>query len=282
MRSFVFILAAGAAFAQAPVVKSTVDKAYDLLTQATQDSNPAKRVEALVAMGVVHPDAKSVPLVEGMLDDKDYGTRQAACSALGEMKSRASIPKLREALDDKAPEVVFAAARALYTMNDPAGRAVLAAVLTGDRPDSSGLISSSMRDAKLKLHDPKALILIGVNQSAGLLGPFGVSVPIAEMLMKDKEASAKTASILLLSNDTSESSKEAVRTALSDKNWTVRAAAARAAGNRDISAFFADIVPMMDDKREEVRYAASATVIRLKQAKPHPQQLRKPGPKALG
>jgi HEAT repeat protein len=167
-------------------------------------------------------------------------------------------------------------------MNDPAGRAVLAAVLNGDRPDSSGLISSSMRDAKLKLHDPKALLLIGVNQSAGLLGPFGVSVPIAEMLMKDKEASAKTAAILLLSNDTSESSKEAVRTALSDKNWTVRAAAARAAGNRDISAFFDDIVPMMDDKREEVRYAASATVIRLKQLKPRPQQLRKPGPKPPG
>lgn len=277
MRSFVLILGASAAFAQSPV-----DKAYDLLTQATQDGNPAKRVEALIAMGVVHPDAKSVVLVEGMLDDKDYGTRQAACSALGEMKSRASIPKLREALDDKAPEVVFAAARALYTMGDPAGRAVLAAVLTGDRPDSSGLISSSMRDAKLKLHDPKALLLIGVNQSAGLLGPFGVSVPIAEMLMKDKEASAKTAAILLLSNDTSESSKEAVRTALSDKNWTVRVAAARAAGNRDISAFFDDIVPMMDDKREEVRYAASATVIRLKQLKPRPQQSRKPGPKPLG
>lgn len=282
MHSFVLMFAASVAFAQSPVAKPPVDKAYDLLTQATQDSNPAKRVEALVSMGVVHPDSKSVALVEGMLDDKDYGTRQAACSALGEMKSRASIPKLKEALDDKAPEVVFAAARALYTMNDPAGRAVLAAVLVGDRPDSSGLISSSMRDAKLKLHDPKALILIGVNQSAGLLGPFGVSVPIAEMLLKDKEASAKTAAILLLSNDTSESSKEAVRTALSDKNWTVRAAAARAAGNRDISAFFDDIVPMMDDKREEVRYAASATVIRLKQAKPRPQQLRKPGPKPLG
>ena len=135
-----------------------------------------------------------------------------------------------------------------------------------------------MRDAKLKLHDPKALLLIGVNQSAGLLGPFGVSVPIAEMLLKDKDASAKTAAILLLSNDTNEASKEAVRSALTDKNWTVRVAAARAVGSRDIQPYYDDVVAMLDDKREEVRYAASATVIRLKQAKPRPQQLRKSVP----
>jgi HEAT repeat protein len=266
------------------LAQSPVQKAYDTLTEALQDTNPARRVEALIAMGVIRPDAKSVTLVEGMLSDKDYGTRQAACSTLGEMKSRASIPKLQDALEDKSPEVVFAAARALYAMGDPGGRAVLIAVLTGDRPDSSGLITSSLRDAKLKLHDPKSLILIGVNQGAGFLGPFGVGVPIAEMLMKDKEASGKTAAILLLSTDSTEASKHAIQTALSDKNWTVRAAAARAAASRDITAFTDEVIALEDDKREEVRYTAAAAAIRLKQplsrpAKPLPPQSRKPGPK---
>jgi HEAT repeat protein len=284
MRSYLLLLAATAAFAQAPA-QTDVDRAYDLLTQATQDGNPAKRIESVLAMGVVRPDAKAVALVESLLNDKDFGTRQAACSALGEMKSKASIPKLQDALEDKAPEVVFAAARALYAMGDPGGRAVLSAILIGDRPDSSGLVTSSLRDARLKLHDPKALLLLGVNQSAGLLGPFGVSVPIAEMLMKDKEASAKTAAILLLSTDTAESSKQAVRSALSDKNWTVRVAAARAVATRDILPFYSDVLPMLDDKREEVRLAAAATIIRLKQplpkpVKPRPQQSRTPGPKA--
>ncbi len=169
-------------------------------------------------------------------------------------------------------------------MGDPGGRAVLIAVLTGDRPDSSGLITSSLRDAKLKLHDPKSLILIGVNQGAGFLGPFGVGVPIAEMLMKDKEASGKTAAILLLSTDSTEASKHAIQTALSDKNWTVRAAAARAAASRDITAFTDEVIALEDDKREEVRYTAAAAAIRLKQplsrpAKPLPPQSRKPGPK---
>jgi HEAT repeat protein len=195
------------------------------------------------------------------------------------MKSMGSIPKLQSALDDRSPEVVFACARALYNMGDPGGRAVLAAVLLGGRPEASGLVSSSLRDAKLKIHDPKALLLIGVNQGAGLLGPFGVGVPIAEMLIKDKDASARTAAILLLSSDTEESSKQAIRAALTDKNWTVRAAAARAVGNRDIEPFYDDVVALLDDKREEVRYSASATVIRLKQPRPRPQQSRKNAPK---
>jgi HEAT repeat protein len=268
MRSCLLLLAATAVFAQTP----TVDKSYGILTQAMQDANPAKRVASVVAMGVIHPEPKPVAMVEGMLSDKDYGTRQAACATLGEMKSRASIPKLQDALDDKSPEVVFAAARALYAMDDPAGRAVMIAILVGDRPDASGLVTSTMRDAKLKLHDPKGLLLLGAKQGAGLLGPAGASIPIAEMLMKDKEATAKTAAILLLSNDASDESKEAVKAALSDKNWTVRAAAARAVGNRDLQLLYDDVASMLDDKRDEVRYAAAATVIRLKQTAPPPRK----------
>jgi HEAT repeat protein len=272
MRPILFVVAATAAFAQTPAP-------YDVLTQGTVDSNPAKRIGALIAMGVIHPEPKAVALIEGMLADKDYGTRQAACSTLGEMKSRASIPKLHEALDDKAPEVVFAAARSLYAMGDPAGRAVLIGVLDGDRSNSSGLVSSSLRDAKLKLHDPKALLLIGVNESAGLLGPFGVGVPIAETIMKDKEASGKTAAALLLATDTTIASRDAIKEALSDKNWTVRVAAARAVGVRDLKFFYDDVAPMLSDKRDEVRFAAAATMIRLKQPVKSPApQSRKPGP----
>jgi len=280
MRALALLLFAAPAFAQTP-------DPYDVLTQATLDANPAKRVAVLASMGVIRPEPKPVALVEGMLADKDYGTRQAACSTLGEMKSRASIPKLKEALDDKAPEVVFAAARALYNMGDPAGRNVLIAVLEGDRANSSGLVASSMRDAKVKLHDPKALLLIGVNESAGLLGPFGVSVPIAEMIMKDKEASGKTAATLLLSTDTTQESKEAIKEALSDKNWTVRVAAARAVATRDMHPFYDDVAALLTDKRDEVRYEAASAMIRLKQSGPKPAkspapQSHKPGPSAQG
>jgi HEAT repeat protein len=111
------------------------------------------------------------------------------------------------------------------------------------------------------------------------MGPFGVGVPITEMLMKDKESSGKTAAVLLLATDTTEASKQAIGAALSDKNWTVRAAAARAVGSRGIQTFFDDVVSIFEDKREEARYSAAATVIRLKQPAPRPQPARKSAPK---
>jgi HEAT repeat protein len=274
MRLFALLVLSSTVFAQ-----TSLDRPYGILNQALQDASPLKQISALQAMGVIRPEPKPVAMIEALLSDKDSGVRQNACAVLGEMKSRTSIPKLHDALDDKAPEVVFAAARSLYTMGDAGGRAVLVAILTGDRPDASGLISSSLRDAKLKLHDPKALLMIGINQSAGLLGPFGMGVPIAEMLMKDKEASGKTAVALLFATDTTEQSKAAIRTALSDKNWTVRVAAVRAVAIRGIGAFRPEVVAMLDDKREEVRDSASAALIRLASA-PHPPQSRKSGPPA--
>ncbi|HVW84950.1 MAG TPA: HEAT repeat domain-containing protein [Bryobacteraceae bacterium] len=241
-----------------------------------QDGNPAKRIEAVIALGVVRPQARPLRTAEEALKDKDSGVRQAACSTLGEMRSRAALPGLREALNDDAPEVVFAAAKALYAMNDPAGRTVLIGVLEGDRAGSSGFVSSSMREMKLKMHDPKALLLIGINQSAGLLGPFGMGIPIAERLMKDSQASGKTIAALLLATDRTEESKQALRTALEDKNWTVRVAAARAVALRDLTDLYKDVAPLLDDKRDEVRYAAAATLIRLRQAQ-NKTPRRKPG-----
>jgi HEAT repeat protein len=149
-------------------------------------------------------------------------------------------------------------------MGDPDGRAVLVAVVTGDRANSSGALSASLREAKLKVHDPKALLIIGAKEGVSILG-FGFSLPIVDRLLKDRESSGKTAAVLLLANDTTEESKEAIRTALSDKNWTVRVAAARAVATRGLSDFNDDVVAMLDDKDDNVEYTAAAVVIRLKQ-----------------
>lgn len=264
MRAIVLLAITVSAFSQTP------GDPYDTLKAGLEDGNPAKRIAAVLALGVVKPQPKPVAMVEGMLTDKDSGTRAAACSVLGDMKSRTSIPKLREALDDKAGEVIFAAGKALYAMGDPQGREVLIEVLEGDQAPKSGLVSSSLRDARLKLHDPKALLLLGVNESAGLLGPFGISVPIAEMLMKDNQASGKTAAALLLATDRSEDTKKAIKEALDDKNWTVRVAALRSAALLDLKAYYTDVAALLDDKRDEVRYAAAGAMIRLRQSPPRP------------
>jgi HEAT repeat protein len=257
----VFLLAVPV-FGQQP----PLDHAWEILTAGLQDSNPAKRVQDVAAMGIMRPYPKAVALVESAFEDKDYSVRQAACVALEQMKSKASIPKLHEMLNDKAPEVVFAAAKALYTMGDPMGRQVLVAVLLGDQADTSGFFASSIHDMKAKMHDTKGLVLIGVKEGAGaFLGPASMGVPVAEGLLKDSNANGKTVAAALLSKDTQPDAVKAIRQALGDKNWTVRAAAARALALADKAEAFNDIAALLNDKNDLVQYSAAGAVIRLKQ-----------------
>jgi HEAT repeat protein len=258
---FILLLFALPLFAQGPL-----DHAWDILNRGLHEKNPARRVQAVTSMGIMRPQPKSVAIVESAFEDLDYSVRQAACLALGQMKSRQSIPKLKDALNDKAPEVVFAAARVLYDMGDPTGRQVLVAVLLGDQADSSGFFSSSIHDMKSQMHDTKGLVLLGVREGAGaFLGPASYGIPVAEGLLKDANASGKTVAASLLANDKNPESLKAIEQALGDKNWTVRAVAARTLARADCIDSFDAIARMLDDKKEEVQYSAAAAVIRLKQ-----------------
>jgi HEAT repeat protein len=261
MRLLIFLAACLPLVAQEPL-----DHAWQILNKGLHDSNPAKRVQAVNAMGIMRPQPKSVGLVESAFEDKDYSVRQAACGALGQMKSRASMPKLREALNDKAPEVVFAAAKALYDLGDPTGREVLTAVLLGDQADTSGFFKSSMHDMRAKMHDTKGLVLVGVKEGAGVfLGPAGAGIGVAEGLLKDANASGKTVAAALLAEDKHPEAVKAIREGLNDKNWTVRAACARALAMAGRAEAYKDIAALLDDKKEEAQYSAAAAVIRLKQ-----------------
>lgn len=260
MRVFVFFLTAVFLYAQTPD-----EVAWRILEHGVREGNPIKRRQAVLAMSLLLPTARPVALLNEALDDKDAGVREAACATLGEINARTSIPKLEMAVSDAVPEVAFAAAKALFNMDDAAGRNVMIAVLNGEKADASGFVSGSIRSMKLKLHDPKAMLMLGVNEGAGLAGPFGMGVPLAEGLLKDNQASGKTVAVLLLANDRSPESLEALKDALSEKNWTVRAAAARAIGKRNATTLYDNVTMLLDDKRDEVEFSAAATLVRLKQ-----------------
>ncbi|HTA45642.1 MAG TPA: HEAT repeat domain-containing protein [Bryobacteraceae bacterium] len=260
MLKLAIFLAAGSLFGQA-----TPPNAWQFLDHAAHDTNPIKRQQAVLAMGVLRPQAPLIASMENALDDKDSSVREAACISLGQVNARISIPKLQMTLADAVPEVVFAAARALYTMGDSTGRQVLAAILLGDQKDASSVLAGAMHDTKLKFHDPKGLLMFGVTHGAGFAGPFGAGMPIAIDLMKDSQASGKTTVALLLATDHSPETLRALQDALADKNWTVRAAAARAIALRDASGLYDDVARLLSDKREEVQLAAAATMVRLKQ-----------------
>jgi HEAT repeat protein len=82
-------------------------RAWQVLEEGVADKKVVNRLALFSAMGDLGPNLKGVRLSERGLNDKDPDVRAAAATSLGEMKSRAAIPKLRIALADKPPRSVL-------------------------------------------------------------------------------------------------------------------------------------------------------------------------------
>jgi HEAT repeat protein len=245
--------------------KSLETRSWDILHQGLAEKAIHNRLMAVTALGNIGPNPRAIELAEVALNDSEPEIRQAAATALGTMKARAAIPRLRTALDDPTPQVGLAAAEALWRIGDRRVRKVLLEVLAGDRPASDSVLKKEMRNAKRKLHDPKGLAILGAEKGAGtLLGPMSFVFPVAKGIIGDKGVSARAATATLLASDQDPKSAKALEEALTDKDWSVRAASAKALGEICRSQFVSALGPLLQDDKPEVRYAASASIIRIK------------------
>lgn len=244
-------------------------KAWQCLTDGLAEKNYDRRAQAIAALGTIGLRRDALSLIEGGLNDKDVPVRLAAVEVLGTMKSRGSIPKLQVTLDDKSPVVSFAAAQALWAMGDRSGQDFFVQVLDGDRKVSAGLVRKGLHQVHEKLHDPAALAQLGAVQAAGaFLGPAGFGVAAAIEMTKDKAAPARAISARMLADDTTYDGREALRDALQDKSWMVRAAAAEALGVRGSANDISTLAPLLEDDQKEVRYRAAAAIIRSYRSSP--------------
>jgi HEAT repeat protein len=243
--------------------------AWALLNRGLAEGNPLKRAQAITALASAGGSPRVVDRVEAALKDKEDAVRQTAAAVLGEMRARRSIPKLEDLLNDESPEVSFSAAKALWEIGNQNGRDILRAVLAGERKTSPGMIKGGMEDARNRLHNPRALALMGIKEGAGaLLGPFSLGIGLAEELMKDKSAPARALSAKLMGSDPDPRTTADLEHALDDKNGGVRAAVARALGQRGGRDSIAMLQPLMADSNDGVRYMAAAAIIRLSRPKP--------------
>ena len=160
--------------------------AWEVLKTGLNDKNPDKRRQAVTAIGSIGLETEPIQLVEGALRDPDSLVRETAAAELGQMKAKQSIPSLKTAMDDAAGEVAFAAAKALWDMGDRSGRDLLEDVIAGQQATSEGALKGAVRDAKRKMHDPKALAVMGFREASGvLLGPFNIGIIAAEQMFKE-------------------------------------------------------------------------------------------------
>ena len=159
----------------------------------------------------------------------------------------------------------FAAAKALWGLDEPSGREALVSILGGETKTASGFITKQKRAAVRMLHTPQAMFLFAVKSGAGFAPVPGLGAGISSLqgILSDPSVSGRAATALLLSIDASPEVLAALQDALADSNWSVRAAAVHAIALRNDPALEAVLVPLLDDKKEAVRVRAAAGYLRL-------------------
>jgi HEAT repeat protein len=241
------------------------DSGWDMLTTATH-KNTQSHIVALAALGTMGTNPRAARLIAEGMNDSDLDVRTAAILAAGQTKNRVLIPALRERLDDREPQAVFTAAVTLWKMHDREGEEVLKAVAAGDRKAKPGLMHGAKNDVNHELHDPAALATMGATEGASLLlGPFGFGIRAVEYMHKSGGSPARANAINLLAESHVAMRSELID-ALSDKDAAVRAAAAKALGQRHDPSDLKPLGALFSDPRLPVRLTAAAAYINCSHA----------------
>ncbi len=258
-----FALAATVATGVAPA--ATEQQCTDILQRALTARNPDTRKEGVVALSLASEHGPLMNLLIGMADDKDVQVRLALVASLSDVKTQSSLETLHKELKDPVPEVSFAAAKALWNLHDPAGRQALLSVVQGETKTTSGYITAEMRQALRMMHTPATTFLYAVREGIGFVPVPGLGQGISSMqaLLTDAGISGRATAVLLLGKDKDPALLPALKDALFDKNWTVRAAAVHSIALRNDPTLKETLAPLLDDDKEGVRLRAAAAYLRL-------------------
>jgi HEAT repeat protein len=241
-------------------------QAWFTLNLSLNDPSPEHRQTGMAALAAIgEPDAEAVKRAENALQDSDPLVRQSAALALGEMHADASIPWLKQALND-SPEVAFGAAKALTKLGDSSGRDVLIAVMAGERKDAPGFVTNAQRKAREKMHHPQSLALLGAQDAAGaMFGPVAVVIPIVRETAKlrSKGGPGRASAAAYLAKDPDPYAISLLEWALNDEDELVRLEASKGLGERGNAGSVPKLVVVLGDTSEVVRDMAAASILRI-------------------
>jgi HEAT repeat protein len=236
-----------------------------MLRTALVDKNPDVRKQAVAALGLIGPREPYISQIGKALSDKDIYVRLAAISSLVDLKDKGTAETLVQALRDDTPEVSFAAARALFGMDDPRGRAALLAILEKEAKTGSGFLTAQKRDMLRMFHTPRTLMMFAMKQGVAMTAVPGAGEGVSSLqgLLSDTKITGRATTALLLAGDRSPQVLEALKDAIEDKDASLRAAAVHAMALRDEPALLPFLLPRFDDERQAVRLRAAAGYLRL-------------------
>ncbi len=249
----------------APPPTPEENRANMLLGVGMGDKNPDVRKQAVAALGLIGPREPYISQINNAISDKDVYVRLAAVASLVDLKDKGTADLLDKALHDIAPEVSFAAAKALFGLNDPRGRTALMAILEREAKTQSSFLTAEKRDTLRLVHIPKGMMLFAIKNGIGFAPVPGLGAGVSSMqeIMSDNGVSGRATTAMLLANDPSPQVLDALKEALSDKDASVRAAVAHAIALRNDPALMPQLLPLFDDAKEAVRLRAAAGYLRL-------------------
>ena len=240
--------------------KPPKDQAWDLLKSGLTDDTTDKRATAVRVLSLLTGETRAVTLACDALSDPKPQVRAAAAIALGELHAKSAIPKLREALSDKEPIVVLAAAHSLLTMKDTTAYQVYYEILTGERKGSKGLVAGELDT----LRDPKKMALLGFQEGIGFVPFVGMGYTAMRTIVKDDSSPVRAAAARVLADDRDPDIDDAlVQVAIGDKSQVVRTAALDALARRENPEVIDRIVPALSDEKDSVKYTAAAAIVHL-------------------
>ncbi len=244
--------------------------AWEIIDRTMKDSNPDKRKELAVAASLGGANQAAITVLSKLQRDHDVQVRLATCGSLTSLKNKRTLQLLRNMLEDEVPEVAFCAAQGLGQLGDPAGRRILLSVLEGETKTRSGYITTEKRNALRMLKVPKELFANMFKLGIGFAPVPGLGTGLSSfenMMAQDNQMTGRALAALALAKDKKPETLKALREALEDKEWPVRAAAIRALALRNQSNVRNDLIPLLDDKKETVRYCAAFAYLRLAKVK---------------
>jgi len=242
---------------------SAREKAWQILEDACTGDKSGDRATAILVLGLIPNDSKSAKLAEKALTDERPEVRAAAAAALGNMQSRASMPKLKAAMDDQDPSVALAAAHSLNLMHDNSAYEVYYEILNGERKAGKGLIASQTS----MLRDPKKMAEFGFEEGIGFVPFAGIGWGAIKAIRKDDSSPVRAAAARVLARDPDPATTRALVEATGDNSWIVQTAALEALAKRGDPSALPTVERYLSDEKGAIRFTAAAAVIHLSSIK---------------
>jgi len=241
-------------------------RARAILTEGLESNDFAVRIQAITAASMVGSNDVIIAPIQEFLKDKNVKVRLAAVRALADLRAAQSKAGLEKALiEDTAPEVSFAAAKALATLEDPEGRTVLMDVYDRKRKTRSNLLEQKKRSFFDEFHSPQSTLLFLISQGIGYVPVPGAGDGYSAIseLLKDPELSDRAQVLFVLTRKKNDESFALLGRALRDGDWSVRAAATQIIAQKAWTEFRDSLISLFEDKNYRVRLRAAGAYLHL-------------------